>query len=93
MIQTVKNAQELYAKAALVDHEALDVAQGACELIDAEECLKKAFRTDVTPALESWRKKNGLAPDPLKAFRKGGYLKQVTEERAAKNAMSGGSYA
>src|SRR6266699_5707120 len=33
MIQTVMHAQELYAKAALVDHERLAAAQGRCQLV------------------------------------------------------------
>ena len=43
MIQTAVTAQELYAKAALVDHEALAGYQTKCGLVDAEECLKEAF--------------------------------------------------
>jgi hypothetical protein len=59
-IQTVMTAQELYAKAALVDHRALAAHQTACALIDAEERLKQD---------------------------------RIANERAAKNASSGGSYA
>ena len=36
MIQTVTVAQELYAKAALVDHAALAAAQRTCDLVKAE---------------------------------------------------------
>jgi hypothetical protein len=42
MIQTAVAAQELYAKAALVDHEKLLRHQAKSELVDAEECLKDA---------------------------------------------------
>jgi L-rhamnose isomerase/sugar isomerase len=49
MIQTVVTAQELYAKAALVDHETLARHQKNCALVDAENCLKDAFSTDVPP--------------------------------------------
>ena len=59
MIQTAVTAQELYAKAALVDHEKLASHQTNCELIDAEECLKQAFGTDVRPALRDWRQGKG----------------------------------
>ena len=55
MIQTAVNAQELYAKAALVDQRALSAHQDSSSLIDAEECLKRAFFTDVTPFLREWR--------------------------------------
>src|SRR6266536_6202488 len=47
MIQTAVAAQELYAKAVLVDREALARHQARSALVDAEECLKAAFATDV----------------------------------------------
>jgi L-rhamnose isomerase/sugar isomerase len=93
MIQTVITAQELYAKAALVDHAQLAVHQAKCELVDAEELLKAAFHADVRPAMEEWRKSKGLAADPLKAFRESGYIARVSRERAAKNRGAVASYA
>jgi L-rhamnose isomerase/sugar isomerase len=93
MIQTVVTAQELYAKAAAVDHAALLPYQQACELVDAEECLKDAYSTDVRPVIREWRKSKGLAENPLAAFRESGYLARVSEERAAKNAGAVSSYA
>ena len=43
MIQTVAQAQALFAKAALVDCEALAAAQRAADLVRAESCLQDAF--------------------------------------------------
>ena len=43
MIQTVCTAQELYARAALVDHERLASLQSKCALVDAEETFRGAF--------------------------------------------------
>jgi len=93
MIQTVETAQELFAKAALVDHAALARHQTRCDLIDAEECLKSAFAADVRPAIHEWRRSKDLPENPLKAFRESGYLERITEERREKNAAAGGSYA
>ena len=93
MIQTVTTAQELYAKAALVDHERLASAQSRAELVDAETCLKDAFSTDVRPAVREWAKSKGLPEDPMRAFRESGYLERITAERAARNAASVSSYA
>jgi len=92
-IQTVIAAQAFFAKAALVDHAALAKYQQKCALIDAEECLKSAFATDVRPILKAWRKSKGLPEDPMAAFRASGYMERITKDRAAKNAASGGSYA
>ena len=93
MIQTVVTAQELFAKAALVDHERLAECQKKTDLIDAEECLKSAFATDVRPVIAEWRKSRGLAADPLEAFRASGYLEQAARERAERNRQSVSSYA
>jgi L-rhamnose isomerase/sugar isomerase len=93
MIQTVATAQELYAKAALVDHEKLARHQKSCALVDAENCLKDAFSTDVRPAIAEWRRSYGLAEDPLVAFRASGYLERITAERAEKNRATASSYA
>jgi L-rhamnose isomerase/sugar isomerase len=94
MIQTVMTAQELYAKAALVDHRRLAECQGACALVDAEGCLKDAFSTDVRPVIREWSRSRGLPEDPLAAFRQSGYLERVTAERGEKNlAAAASSYA
>ena len=49
MIQTVMTAQELYAKASLVDHDALRGFQDRGQIVDAERTLKRAYDTDVRP--------------------------------------------
>ncbi len=93
MIQTVTMAQQLYAKAALVDHKALAVVQSKSELLSAESLLQDAFATDVRPAIRDWRLSKGLPEDPLDAFRQSGYLEQITKERGEKNSKSLSSYA
>jgi L-rhamnose isomerase/sugar isomerase len=97
MIQTVSVAQELYAKAALVDHAELSQLQARNAQIDAEELLRDAFATDVRPILREWRKKRGIPVSPLRAFRESGYETQVAKERkerrAALGIVSSGSYA
>src|SRR5271170_1334469 len=93
MIQTVCTAQELYARAALVDHGRLAKLQQDCSLIDAEETLRGAFWLDVRPAVREWRKSRGLPEDPLLAFRSSGYLERVTRERSEGNRGTSASYA
>ena len=93
MIQTVTTAQELWAKSALVDYSKLAHSQDRCDLVDAENCLKDAFSTDVRPAIAEWARSSGLAKDPLKAFRESGYLERITGERAERNRASVTSYA
>ena len=93
MIQTALTAQELYLKAALVNHEALAGHQKTTSLIDAEECLKRAFFADVQPVLVEWRKSHGLPSDPMSAFRESGYLARAEKDRAERNRQSVASYA
>ena len=89
MIQSVTAAQELYAKAVLVDREALRGFQEKEMQVDAEECLRDAFFTDVRPAIGEWRRSHSLAEDPLKAFRASGYESRVAAERKARRVALG----
>ena len=84
MIQTVMTAQQLFAKAVLIDHETLEAARNQHRLIDAENSLKDAFETDVRPLLREWRESRGLPADPLRAFRESGYTERVARERGAR---------
>ena len=93
MIQTVCTAQELYARAAMVDHERLAGLQQSCSLVDAEETLRGAFWTDTRSVVAEWRKSKGLPGDPLLAFRESGYLERVSRERSARNSGASASYA
>jgi L-rhamnose isomerase/sugar isomerase len=97
MIQTVSVAQELYAKAALVNHEELNRLQERNAQVDAEELLRDAFNTDVRPVINEWRKSRRIPVSPLHAFRESGYESRVAKERkdrrAALGIVSSGSYA
>lgn len=84
MIQTVVTAQALFARAALVDLDAMAAAQTAVDIVKAESCLQDAFATDVRPAIREWRQAKGLPADPIDAFRESGYLERITRERAAR---------
>ena len=93
MIQSVVTAQELYAKAALVDRATLAELQQQCRLVEAEECFRAAFWQDVRPLVREWREARGLPADPLRALADSGYVQRISQERAGKNARSLSSYA
>lgn len=93
MVQTVVTAQELYAKAALVDHAKLAELQDACRIVEAEEEFRGAFWQDVRPLLREWRESRGLALDPLTALRESGYVERISAERGKRNATLQSSYA
>jgi L-rhamnose isomerase / sugar isomerase len=93
MVQTVVTAQELYAKAALIDQESLAELQDGCKLVEAEECFRGAFWQDVRPIVREWRVDRGLPAEPLKALAESGYVERITQERGSKNSASVSSYA
>jgi L-rhamnose isomerase / sugar isomerase len=93
MIQTVCTAQELYARAAMVDHERLARLQNDCALVDAEETLRSAFWQDTRTLVSQWRKEKGLPADPMQAFRESGYLERITRDRRERNLGASVSYA
>jgi len=93
MIQTVTMAQELFAKAGLVDYARLSEAQADSDLVRAESCLQDAFATDVRPAIREWRASKGLAADPIAVFRESGYLDRITRERAGRKVSNTSAYA
>ena len=93
MVQSVCSAQELFARAALVDRAELAELQDSCRLVEAEECFRRAFFTDVGPQVRAWRQEHGLPEDPLAALRAGGYVERIRSQRAAANARAVSSYA
>jgi L-rhamnose isomerase / sugar isomerase len=82
MIQSVINIQTAYAKALLVDRDALQQAQTAGDVLRAHRVLTDAYETDVRPLLVASREANGLPLDPVEAFREGGHAERLARERA-----------
>ncbi|MEZ4699225.1 MAG: TIM barrel protein [Rhodothermales bacterium] len=81
LLQSVQELQRAYAKALLVDREALAAYQDANDVLMAEMTLKTAFETDVRPLIAEARRRAGGAIDPLLAFRHSGYREAVAESR------------
>ncbi|MCS7038593.1 MAG: TIM barrel protein [Anaerolineae bacterium] len=81
IIQSVMNTQTAYAKALIVDRPRLRAAQEAGDVILANRILMEAFETDVQPLLKRVRVEMGRHPDPLVAYREGGYARKIAAER------------
>jgi L-rhamnose isomerase/sugar isomerase len=81
MVLSIVNLQEAYAKALLVDREALRAAQQACDVLAGHELLLDAFKTDVRPLCARARLQLGAAEDPIAALRGSGYAERVAGER------------
>jgi len=82
LLQTVDGLQRAYAKALLVDREALDHHQEENDVLMAEETLRTAFETDVRSLVAELRRQRGGALDPVATFRAFGYRAQVARARS-----------
>ena len=85
MVLSVVNLQEAYAKALLVDRDALRTAQQMGDVLGAHEMLLDAYRTDVRPLCAKVRADLGAAPDPVAALRASGYAERTAAERDVDN--------
>ena len=87
MIRSVMNLQETFARALLVDRDALRAAQSEGDVLEANRLLQDAYQTDVRPLLAELRVARGLAADPYRAYLESG------EAEARVLARVGGSAA
>jgi L-rhamnose isomerase / sugar isomerase len=90
LISSAIELQRAYAQALLVDREALAECQERNDVLMANQALKRAFTTDVTPILSRARLERGAAIDPIGAYRASGYRRQCAKLRPpADGARSG----
>jgi Predicted sugar isomerase len=78
-----------YARALLVDREALLAARERNDVMAAFKTLRSAYNIDVSPVLALARIETGGAADPVAAFRESGYRSQTAAERKKAAAASG----
>jgi L-rhamnose isomerase/sugar isomerase len=91
MLQSVLNCQVAYAKALVVDRQALAARRAAQDVLGAYRVLAGAYETDVRPLLAQVRVEMGLHPDPIAAYQASDYPARVARERGSA-AGSGGGY-
>ena len=89
LMQSLEAIQEAYAKALLVDQEALRTAQLENDVVACQEILQSAYRTDVRPLIEKARLLNCGALSPIDAYRKLNIRGQLIKERG-KNTIATG---
>ena len=82
MVLSVVNLQEAYAKALLVDRDALVAAQAASDVLGGHEILLDAYNTDVRPLCATVRARNGAAADPVAELRASGYAERAAASRS-----------
>jgi L-rhamnose isomerase/sugar isomerase len=80
-IRSVLNVQEMAARALLLDRQALQTAQVAGDVLQANAILMDAFYTDVRGDLANWRAGRGLPGDPMAAYAGSGYADKIVVAR------------
>ncbi|MEN8187955.1 MAG: TIM barrel protein [Bacteroidota bacterium] len=89
LIQSIEAIETAYAKALLIDQEALEIAQLNNDVVASQRILQDAFNTDVKTILAEARLRNGAAIDPIAAYRDIDVRKELIKERGMDNAATG----
>jgi len=89
LIQSLEAIQEAYAKALLIDQDALRAAQLNNDVVKCQEILQGAYRTDVRPLLEKARINAGGVINPIGAYRDLGVREQLIKERGRNTVATG----
>jgi L-rhamnose isomerase/sugar isomerase len=89
LLQSVEAIKIAYAQALLVDQAALKQAQQNNDVVQAQEILQQAYRTDVRPLVAQARLLAGGALQPLTLFRKLGVRDDLIRERGLKTIATG----
>jgi L-rhamnose isomerase / sugar isomerase len=83
MMSSADTIASCYAKAAIVDREALHAAQESNDVMMAFQTLRQGYKTDVSAILAMVRAEAGGAIDMLAAYRASGYRPRKAQERKA----------
>jgi L-rhamnose isomerase/sugar isomerase len=70
-----------YAKALIIDREALHAAQDANDVMMAFQSLRRAYRMDVSPILAMARMEAGGAIEPIELYRESQWRDRKAQER------------
>jgi L-rhamnose isomerase/sugar isomerase len=81
MLSSAEAITQCFAKATLVDRDALHAAQEANDTMMAFQALRRAYNVDVAPILAMARIEAGGAIDVLEAYRASGWRSRKAQER------------
>lgn len=88
LMSSAAEVQRAFVQAALVDRAELAALQEQNDVLQAAQCLKRAFRTDVSAILAMARVRAGGAADPVACYRASGYRDRAASQRPAKAGAS-----
>ncbi len=83
MLSSAETITQCFAKALLVDRDALHAAQDGNDTMMAFQALRRAYNIDVAPILAMARMEAGGAIDVLEAYRLSAYRDRKAQERKA----------
>ena len=89
LIQSLEAIQEAYAKALLVNQHKLAAAQRGHDVVECQELLQDAYRTDVRPLVARARLERGGALHPLRAYRQLRIRQSLVEQRGRHSVATG----
>lgn len=89
LLQSVEAIKIAYAQALLVDAKALEAARESNDVVQAQEILQTAYRTDVRPLVAEARVRAGGALQPLQVYRSMKVRENLVNERGAKTVATG----
>ncbi|HEX8677920.1 MAG TPA: sugar isomerase [Segetibacter sp.] len=89
LLQSVEAIMIAYAQALLVDSKALEKAQLSNDVVQAQEILQGAYRTDVRPLVAEARLRGGAALEPLQLYRSLKVRENLIKERGIKTVATG----
>lgn len=89
LMQSLEAINEAYAKALLVDQDALKEAQDNHDVVACQEILQNAYRTDVRPLLQKARLDLGGAINPINTFRDWKVRETLIKERGTNTVATG----
>jgi L-rhamnose isomerase/sugar isomerase len=89
LVQSLEAIQEAYAKALLVDRDLLKAAQEHHDVVECQEILQDAYRTDVRPLLEKARLDAGGAISTIGSYRSLKVRENLVRERGTNSVASG----
>lgn len=89
MLLSVLNCQTAYAKALIVNYDALAEKRLSGDILGAHRTLTDAFQTDVRPLLAQVRQEMGLDPDPLAVYQADDYAERVAKARGTASGAGG----
>jgi L-rhamnose isomerase/sugar isomerase len=83
MLSSAEAIGAAYAKALIVDRDALHAAQADNDVMMGFQALRRGYRTDVTPILALARIEAGGAADTIELYRQSGWRERKAQERTA----------